>query len=301
VIELLPRAAARGMADKAILRLTADPAWLTADGRSTARLTATLTDLGGNPLSDQKVAFALGSDNGRIRVLRGTTDEGGTAEAEYRAGTLAGYVTVTASAAEWGVTAMVQIELRADAPAKIDLVASATKLPADGRSEATLSVLVSDIHDNPNIDVPVSFQVLAGSGDVGPAEIRTNRNGEGSATFTAGTRAGLTTVEARHTSRAPTDDELRRVYGTVFVPRLVERQERDRIKVAQWLVEPGDEVTKGQQLVTLEGGKATWTLAAPADGTFVREVKHRRDRVELGDTLGYVEIDPKVWSDSYLK
>jgi len=71
--------------------------------------------------------------------------------------------------------------------------------------------------------------------------------------------------------------------------------------VAQWLVAPGDEVAKGQALVTLEGGKGTWTLTAPAPGTFVREVKHKRDRVELGDTLGYVELDLKVWQDEYGK
>jgi hypothetical protein len=31
----------------------------------------------------------------------------------------------------------------------------------------------------------------------------------------------------------------------------------------------------------------------------VREVKYRRDRVDLGDTLGYVEIDPDVWQEQY--
>jgi hypothetical protein len=47
--------------------------------------------------------------------------------------------------------------------------------------------------------------------------------------------------------------------------------------------------------------EASWTLAAPETGTFVREVKHRRDRVELGDTLGYVEIDPDVWVEDYVR
>ena len=45
--------------------------------------------------------------------------------------------------------------------------------------------------------------------------------------------------------RVLTEEELRGVYGTLFVPRLMERQERQRIEVAEWLVEPGDEVTKG--------------------------------------------------------
>ncbi|MEW6490908.1 MAG: biotin/lipoyl-containing protein, partial [Thermodesulfobacteriota bacterium] len=81
------------------------------------------------------------------------------------------------------------------------------------------------------------------------------------------------------------------IQGTLFVPRLAPRQERDRVRLAQWLVKPGEEVAKGQPLVTLEGGKQTWTLTSPGQGVFVRPVKHRRDRVELGDTLGYVELE----------
>ncbi|MHB8765435.1 MAG: Ig-like domain-containing protein, partial [Deferrisomatales bacterium] len=298
-IELVPRAQ-RGAEDRARLRLTADPAWLTADGRSTSRLKAVLTDLAGNPLAGQRVAFALGNQNGRLKVLRGgVTDDQGLAEAEYRAGTLAGEVTVTAAAAEWGVTAAVQIELRADAPAKLDLVASADRVVTGDK--ATLTVRVTDVHDNPNRAVPVTFAVLQGSGTVAAPALLTDRYGEGQAVFTAGGKAGVAIIEARHTSRAPTDDELRRIHGTVFVPRFFERQDRDRIKLARWLVKPGDEVEKGQALATLESRQGTWTLTAPAKGVFVRQLKHERDRVELGDTLGYVEVDPVVWKGEYAR
>ncbi|MDF1554266.1 MAG: invasin domain 3-containing protein [Deferrisomatales bacterium] len=293
-----PRAQ-RGMADQAVLTLTADPAWLTADGRSKSRLTATLRSLAGAPIEGARISFALAGDNGRLKILDSRTDARGVAEAEYRAGTLIGSVTVTAASADYGVTAAVQITLMSDAPAKIDLVASAVSLPADGKSTATLAMRVTDIHDNPNDNVPVTLAILGGSGSLSTAELFTDRNGEGAATYTAGSTAGQTVIEARHTSRAPTTDELRRVYGTVFVPRLLERQERERIKVIEWLAEPGDEVVKGQPLVVLEMRDASWTLTAPASGVFVREVKHRRDRVELGDTLGYVEIDPDDWTDQY--
>ncbi|WP_025322891.1 Ig-like domain-containing protein [Deferrisoma camini] len=299
-IELVPRAR-KGMEDRAVLRVTAEPAKLTADGRSTSRIKALLLDLQGNPIEGARVRFALGNDNGRLRVLRGgRTDGRGLAEAEYRAGTAIGTVTITASAKEWGVTGSVQIVLMSDAPAKIDLVAEAERLPADGRSETGLSVRVTDIHGNPNHEVPVAFTVLRGDGEVGPATVLTDRNGEARVVFRAGRRPGTVVVEARHTSREPTDAELRRIYGTVFVPRLEERQERDRIKVSEWLVEPGDEVEKGEPIVILEGRKASWTLTAPEKGVFVRRVKHRRDRVELGDTLGYVEIDEDVWKDEYV-
>jgi hypothetical protein len=214
---------------------------------------------------------------------------------------VAGFVTLTATAAELGVAGAVQIELRADAPAKIELVASAAKLVADGSSKAKLSFRVSDIHDNPNIKAPVSFAILQGAGTLSDVQLLTDRFGEGQLTFTAGTRAGTAIVEARHTSRAPTEDELRRVYGTVFVPRFFQRQERDRVKVAEWLVKPGEKVNKGDSVVVLETKTGMKTLEAPAKGVFVRQVKFEGDTVDLGDTLGYTEIDPDVWKAEYVK
>ncbi|MBI5443231.1 MAG: Ig-like domain-containing protein [Deltaproteobacteria bacterium] len=299
-IELIPRTQ-KGAQDRAVLRISADPAKLTADGRSTSRIKVWLTDLSGSPVVGAKVAFTLGNENGRLKLLQATTDPKGVAEAEYRAGTSIGTVTVTASAAEYGVTGMVQIVLLADAPAKIDLVASTAKLVANGSDQATLSIRVSDIHDNPNDNVPVTFAVLRGSGKVSAPVLITDRYGEGAVVFTAGTGPGTAIVEARHTSRAPTEDELRRVYGTVFVPRLFDRQERDRVILVDWLVRAGDKVEKGQTLATLETRTGNVNLLAPAKGVFVREVKHERDRVELGDTVGYVEIDPGVWRDEYAK
>jgi len=178
-------------------------------------------------------------------------------------------------------------------------VASAVSLSADGSSTATLAMRVTDFHDNPNSEVPVTLAILAGTGDLSASDLLTDRNGEGAAIYTAGSRAGTTVIEARHTSRAPTQEELQRIYGTVFVPRLIDRQERERIKVTEWLAEPGDEVLKGQPLVVLGMREASWTINAPATGIFVREVRHRRDRVELGDTLGYVEIDTEIWTEEF--
>jgi hypothetical protein len=297
-ITLTPAGARKGTADKARFLMTAEPQKLTADGRSTSRVKAWLTDnVTGNPLVGARVAFALAGENGRLKVLKGTTDAKGLAEAEYRAGTAIGTVTVIASAQDYGVTGSIQIVLMSDAPAKVLLTASALTVPADGRSTSKLTVQVTDTHDNPNQEVPVQFSLLqgAGLGSFLPPVLLTDRNGRGSADFRAGTTAGLAVVEARHTSRVPTEEELRRIYGTVFVPRWDERQERDRITLTEWVVKPGDKVKKGDVLVRLETRLGTRVLAAPADGVFVRRVKHDRDRVELGDTLGYVEIDAEAW------
>ncbi|MBI5015524.1 MAG: hypothetical protein HZB55_08525, partial [Deltaproteobacteria bacterium] len=97
------------------------------------------------------------------------------------------------------------------------------------------------------------------------------------------------------------EGELRRVVGTLFVPRWFERQERDRLTVSEWLVKPGEAVTKGQTLAVVATRQSEWTVTAPAKGVFVREVKHEGDRAELGETIGYVEIDPEVWKAQYGK
>jgi biotin carboxyl carrier protein len=296
-IQLIPRLARPGA--QPAIKLSITPGWLTADGRSKARVKAWLGDGSGIPMVGERVTFSVAGANGTIRLLSGVTDNTGMAEAEYRAGTIAGFVTITAEAPDYAISRSGQIELRSDAPAKIALISSVLVLPADGTSTSDIIATVADINDNPNKKTPVLFSLLEGSGSVNPSEILTGDNGVAKATYTAGRTAGLAIVEARHTSRAPTEGELRRVYGTVFVPKLYDGQERDRIKVDEWLVDVGDEVVKGQPLARLAGDKGEFILTAPEKGVFERIVKHKRDRVELGDTVGYVEIDKTVWDENY--
>jgi pyruvate/2-oxoglutarate dehydrogenase complex dihydrolipoamide acyltransferase (E2) component len=100
---------------------------------------------------------------------------------------------------------------------------------------------------------------------------------------------------------APSAAELKAAFGTFFVPRLYEDQERERIHVARWLAEPGDKVERGQDLVALETPRGTYKVAAPAKGVLQRRARAERDRVELGDVLGAVEIDPEAWKAEYGK
>jgi len=298
-IELFPRTQ-KDMPDKAVIAIFAEPSKLTADGRSKSRITAVLRDLDGRPMAGEEVVFTLAGNNGRLRELRGgRTDEKGRAEAEYRAGKAMGAVTITASCAELGVTANVLIVLMSDAPAKISIASSAFKLPADGQSEAELSVLVTDINDNPNSQAPVALSLLEGQGSLAAKKLLTDRNGEGGTVFTAGNKTGLVVLEARYASRLPTEEELRRVYGAVFVPRLEDSQERDRVKIEEWLIKTGDEVEKGQPLATLKSRKGEWTLISRGKGVFARSLRREKDLVELGDIIGYVELDGDFWSQEY--
>lgn len=299
-IQLYP-ANAREAAKQAVMRMSATPGWLTADGRSKARVRTWLAASDGTPIKGARVTFEVAGNNGSIKTVRGVTDEKGMAEADYRAGTAAGYVTVLAAAIDEEVTSSIQIELKADAPAKIGLVASALSLPADGRSTSSLRAVVTDIHDNPNKKVPVAFSVLDGSGSVKADTDITDDRGIITAKYTAGRSVGTDIVEARHTSRAPTEEELRRVYGTIFVPRLEKDMERERVRVEEWYFEPGTLVQKGDILVKLSVRDRTYSLASPVKGIVKYKVRYRKDYVEMGDTIGYVEIDPEVWKIEYAK
>lgn len=299
-IELRPMSA-KAAATRALLTLSVSPGWLTADGRSKARVRAVLTGDNGTPLKGAKVNFELGNDNGKIRILRGVTDAAGLAEAEYHAGTVAGFVTLVATASAENVSSTVQVELRSDAPAKIGLFASEEILPADGRSRSDIRAVVTDINDNANKKVPVTFAALGGNGSVTPAQGFTDDSGIALGVYTAGKTAGTVLVEARHTSRVPTQEELRRVYGTLFVPRFLPDQEREPVEVLEWLVASGDKVLGGQPLARIGTRNVERTLNAPEEGIFVREVRHKRDRVTLGETIGYLEIAPDVWAAKYVK
>lgn len=298
-IELLPRTK-RNAQDLANLEITAEPAKLTADGRSKSRIKAKLTDIDtGKPLEGKRIYFGLGSENGKLKILGGgRTDANGVAQAEYRAGTAMGSVTITAAANEYQVTATIDITLMSDAPAKIALKAEAKELPADGSAETDLLAMVSDINDNPNNLAPVEIKIIQGGGKIEESDLLTDKNGESRTKYKAGTKPGTTIIEAKHTSRAPTRAEERRMHGTIYVPRLVKKQERERMKIAEWLIEPGEEAIKGQALAVLESRNGTWTLKAAWDGVFVRRTKHERDEVELGDVVGYMELDGESWEEA---
>lgn len=297
-IQLNPTSA-RELAQAPVIRMSATPSWLTADGRSKSRIRVWLTEQNGTPVRNERIRFDLANDNGSIVTLRGVTNSEGMAEADYRAGTVAGFVTIIASNSDNKAVGSIQIELRSDAPAKINMVATAFSIPADGRSTSSIKALVTDINDNANKQVPVKFSVIDGSGSVRAATENTDDRGVISALYTAGRTPGTAVVEARHTSRAPTTDELRRIYGTVFVPKLSEEMDGERVRVEEWYAKASETVVKGQALVKLVSKGRSWFVHARENGVLVNQVRHKGDYVTVGDTVGYVEIDATDWAANY--
>jgi hypothetical protein len=188
------------------ITVTSSDEWLTADGKSQARITALVT-LAGKPVEGHRVGFAL-SGGGSIRTVGEKTDRRGEARAVYTAGKKIGVALITATDETVGISGSVSIELRSDAPAKIKIKITPEKLPADGRSTADLLVLVTDINDNPNDNVEVEYRITTGGGSLRDEKGLTDRNGENTVEYRADRTPGTVTFGITVRSTVPTEEEL---------------------------------------------------------------------------------------------
>ena len=62
----------------------------------------------------------------------------------------------------------------------------------------------------------------------------------------------------------------------------------EEVVVVQWLVDSGDRVSAGQEVVVVETEKAEVTLEAPAGGTMDITVAASDFEVPVGATLAYI-------------
>jgi hypothetical protein len=189
------------------IAVTSSDEWLTADGESDARITAFVA-LDGIPVEGHRVGFTIASGSGKIRTVRGETGSDGRARAVYTAGTKIGLILIRATDHTAQISGTVQIELRSDAPAKISLALSEEVLPADGHSTAEVAVVVTDINDNPNEGIEVEYSVRIGSGRIRDVEPVTDRRGESTAEYVAGTIPGQVSIEVTVRSAVPTEEEM---------------------------------------------------------------------------------------------
>ena len=74
---------------------------------------------------------------------------------------------------------------------------------------------------------------------------------------------------------------------TVLMPDIGETI--DEGTVEEWLIEVGEEVEKGEPILTVEVDKATLEVAATADGILARQLVEVEQTVRSGDPLA--EID----------
>jgi hypothetical protein len=279
-----PSASALNLAGTLEVELSKD--WLTADGRSRSRITAILKDDDGKAVEGHTINFTLYGDNGSLRLIQARTDSRGRAIADYIAGTVMGQVEIAVRDLTSGLSSLVSIELRPDAPAIITLTAEPGEVVTG--EEVAIRASVSDINDNPNNQVDVQYSVVSGTGLLSADSVATDSDGEATVTFT-GSEPGVVTVKGVVVSRAPADEELSAAAGAVFLYGLDE--DPDDLEVIRWLASPGDKVVRGQGLVELEDRSGEiYTAIAPRDGELGPLVAEERDVVSYGQTLGYVLV-----------
>jgi fibronectin type 3 domain-containing protein len=271
------------------IQVTATPDKLTADGSSKSRIRAKVTDVRGQPVSGERIVFSISSDNGNISALDKITDSRGAAEAVYTAGKKIGTVTVTALDTTAGISGSAMIVLMSDAPAKVYISASPITLPADGRSKADISISVSDVNNNPNQGAVVEYDIIKGRGMLDTDANETDRNGEAGNGYRAGNTAGTVTIEAKVTSRVPSEQEINRAKGTIFVGDIYDEFEEAEVK--EWLKKVGDVVEKGEAIVRISTEMGDFDINAKHAGTLYSIKKYEDDDFEIGETLGIIEIE----------
>ena len=75
----------------------------------------------------------------------------------------------------------------------------------------------------------------------------------------------------------------------VTLPKLGDETEA-AATVAFWLVDEGDDVRKGDDLVELTTDKASFTLPSPKKGTVVEMLVQEDEEVQVGDALCVLEV-----------
>lgn len=62
--------------------------------------------------------------------------------------------------------------------------------------------------------------------------------------------------------------------------------------IAEWMLEPGDEVAQGDVIATVESEKAEVELPAPVAGIFARYLVDEGETVDVGAELCVIAADP---------
>ncbi len=304
-----------GPGDAVSMIIKVKPQKITADGRSWARISVQLLDMNGNPVTKQyKVTFSPTNDEGELSPRSIFTDHKGEGHTIYTAGKSIGTVWIKAVASREGapqVTKEASITLMSDAPAKIVLAAEPERLKANGTDSSHISFEVTDINDNPNPEATVQLRLVNDKGDpsnngvLSDTTLYTDRSGETECIYTAGRKVGTVSVVAKVSSRIPTEEELLRAQGTLFVPMWSEEESNsfgvfwaDEITdeeigiIQEWLKDEGDEIEQGEsvaRIATEDHGDIL--VKAPFDGELLDIRIMAGEEVRIGQTIGIMDID----------
>ncbi|WP_321944020.1 Ig-like domain-containing protein [Paraburkholderia tropica] len=175
--------------------LTASPTSITANGRTTSTLTATLKDANGNALG-AGLSVTWSTTAGTLSATSSVTNSSGVATVTLTSVTKAQTATVTAQATAGSKTASVAFVGDVSQATIVSLTASATSATADGTSAVTFTATVEDEYGNLVSGATVSWN--ASLGTLSSTSTTTDSNGQSSVTLTS-TTAGTASVNAATT------------------------------------------------------------------------------------------------------
>ena len=180
--------------------MSLSPASITADGKSTSTVTATVTSQG-NPVAGDAVSFASSDAGEKIGAVR---DNGnGTYTATITSSTRAQLVTITASDSSVQPNASAQATLmQTPGPAaRVKVALSPTSILANGTSQSTATVTVTDAQSRPIAGQHVGF--TASDRGVHFGTVTDHRNGTYTGTLTSSTTPHPVTITATDSSVSP--------------------------------------------------------------------------------------------------
>ena len=169
-----------------LISVEAAPDTLNADGVDVAAVTATVTDIYGNPVEGEQVVFS--TDLGSVSPAEANTDASGLAETTLTAPTTAGTATVEACAGSLCGTAEVSI-----VAIELYLEAQPSAIEANGTSTSTITATLRNEVGNPIIGETIAFQSTMG---IITASGVTDERGKATATLTSERRNGTAMVSA---------------------------------------------------------------------------------------------------------
>lgn len=171
---------------------TAAPASVVADGVTTTLLTATLSDVHGNPVPGVEVTFETGGAGNDLQVTQGPTDAAGRATATL-ASTVAGDKTVKAvfGGGEQVLSTTVRFVGGAAHAGQSTLEASPSSITADDVDHSLLTATIRDAQGNSLSGVKVTFSSPQAADTFDEVEVTTDASGVAAAkvrSTLAGTR-----------------------------------------------------------------------------------------------------------------
>ncbi|MGA1824869.1 MAG: biotin/lipoyl-containing protein [bacterium] len=316
LITLVPIGKARYLAaSKYKIIVSADPERITADGVSMSRIVAQLANLNNEPVpvAGCGISFSLNpldmDDGGELlgSTIR-LTDNEGQAVINYQAGIRRGQVAITATLDKvtssdlnkyLKATGSTHITLMSDAPAKIEVGTEPDTLPADGRSRSAIKVAITDLNDNPVQNALVEYKILRGIGSLTCRTVATNNNGNAECEYIAGTipdnnfdKDDLSVlIRMGISSKVPSEEELAKARGTVFVPLFYpDFKEDEEVKVIKWFKRENESIEKNEPLVEVKAPDGrSYQIKAPVSGTLTDIRVHKRDSALLGQTIGIIK------------